>query len=171
MADDAPNPDIRLALEGIASKLPDYVLARRYYNGNHRLLFASDKYRNAFAGLFSAFADNLCPTVVDSTADRLQLRGFEAASGAGSEAAIEAVTAIFEANRMDQRVGQVHTSALRDGDGYAIVWPAGADGGVEIWPSRADQMWVRYSAERPNMLDAAAKLWRTNDGRQRLTLY
>lgn len=168
MAEQEPNPDIKEALEGIAANAPDYALYRRYYNGEHRLLFASDKFRNAFGSLFAAFADNLCPTVVDATADRLELRGFESTSGK-DEAAIADITAIFASNRSDQRAGQIHTSALRDGDGYAVVWP-GDEGTVEIWPNRADQMWVCYSPDRPNEIEYAAKAWNGSAGR-RLTLY
>lgn len=167
MPDDT-NADIKAALEHISARAPYYAISERYYRGDHRLLFATEKFRNAFGSLFQALSDNLCRTVVEALADRLQLRGVDVT--AGPKELGEQVAAIFEANRMDQRVGKVHTAALRDGDAYVIVWP-GADGAVDIWPSKADQMWVRYSHERPSEIDLAAKLWTAGPGVRRLNLY
>ena len=47
-----------------------------YYDGRHRLAFSSQKFRNAFGGLFSAFADNWMPLVVDAVEERLNVEGF-----------------------------------------------------------------------------------------------
>jgi hypothetical protein len=47
-----------------------------YYGGEHRLKFATEKFRSTFGFLFREFADNLCPAVVDAVADRLKLTGF-----------------------------------------------------------------------------------------------
>lgn len=53
-----------------------YALRCAYYDGNHRLAFATEKFRNAFGHLFRELADNLCPTVVDAVADRMVIQGF-----------------------------------------------------------------------------------------------
>src|SRR5688500_4182343 len=47
-----------------------------YYEGDHRLAFASEKFRVAFGTLFKEFADNWCPLVVDAVVERLQVVGF-----------------------------------------------------------------------------------------------
>lgn len=57
-------------------RMPRYALRCAYYDGNHRLAFATEKFRNAFGHLFREIADNLCPTVVDAVADRMVIRGF-----------------------------------------------------------------------------------------------
>jgi hypothetical protein len=43
-----------------------------YYEGDHRLAFATAKFREAFGSLFAAIADNWCQIVVDSKAERLE---------------------------------------------------------------------------------------------------
>jgi hypothetical protein len=57
-------------------RMGTYALRCAYYDGNHRLAFATDKFRNAFGHLFKEVADNLCPTVVDAVADRMVILGF-----------------------------------------------------------------------------------------------
>jgi hypothetical protein len=53
-----------------------YALCCSYYDGNHRLAFATEKFRNAFGMLFREVADNVCPTVVDAVSDRMVITGF-----------------------------------------------------------------------------------------------
>jgi hypothetical protein len=53
-----------------------YKLAHAYYDGQHRLQFAINRFRTIFGALFGPFADNLCPAVIDSLTDRLDLIGF-----------------------------------------------------------------------------------------------
>ena len=61
------------ALASLHVRAPDYALYRAYYDGQHRLAFATDKFRDAFGTILRSFADNLCPTVVDAVADRLEV--------------------------------------------------------------------------------------------------
>jgi hypothetical protein len=72
----AMNPDIAKAIKKIGKKQGAYRLFSSYYEGEHRLKFASEKFRGAFGYLFQEFADNLCPAVIDSVVDRLQITGF-----------------------------------------------------------------------------------------------
>src|SRR5205085_2766869 len=48
----------------------------RYYEGDHRIAYATAKFREAFGSLFSAFADNWCPIIVDASVERLVVEGF-----------------------------------------------------------------------------------------------
>ena len=54
-----------------------YALYNAYYDGDHRLAFATEKFRSTFGTLFKEFAENFCPAVVDSMADRLKIAGFK----------------------------------------------------------------------------------------------
>src|SRR5262245_61041502 len=63
----------------------NYGLARSYYDGEQRIALATAKLRSAFGGLFVTFADNLCPAVVDSVADRLEITGFESVDASTGE--------------------------------------------------------------------------------------
>lgn len=174
-------PDLDAALKQIASRRDAYAHARAYYNGDHQLTFATEKFRNAFGTLFQAFADNVCAAVVDAVADRLELTGFgpdtpEIEGEPGDDVADIQETdawAIWRANRMDQRAGEVHQEALTCGDSYLIVWP-GSDGQPRLHPQRADRMTVQYDSDNdddPAALAWAAKVWIERDQRARATLY
>lgn len=161
-------PDIAIALKQFSARAQSYKLAADYYAGNHRLLFATEKFRSVFGSLFRAFADNLCAKVVDAPASRLSITGFSVEKG-GEKLANE-VWALWLANRMDLRAGEVHTEALTSGDAYVIVWPDD-DGQPIIYPNDAAMMTARYDSERPGVISWAAKAWLGDDGKLRLNLY
>jgi hypothetical protein len=161
------NNDIEQALLQIQNRKPKYDRFYRYYAGDHRLVYATDKFKNVFGHLFYAIADNLSQLVVDSISDRLQVNGFNVEEG-GKDSDDDAWE-VWQMNRMDERAGLVHREALRAGDAYALVWP-NKDGEPVIWPQMAHQCTVRYDDEEPDRLLWAAKVWMT-EKRVRLNLY
>jgi hypothetical protein len=184
--------EIDVALKSIIARADLYALYRRYYEGEHRLAFATEKYRSAFGGLFAEFADNLCPRVVDALADRLQIVDFgieqpasnrrpaDMLGGVQPDAPAQSNSAAMElwtANRMDQRAGQTMQEALIEGDSYLLVWPENApgsrtDGLPTFYPQSAAEVYVHYDVERPGVIQWAAKLWFDEPGKRwRITLY
>jgi hypothetical protein len=163
-----PPPELDLALQATASRRPGYARYAAYYDGQHPLTFATQKFRNAFGSTFAAFSDNLCPAVVDAVADRLLLEGFGVEQGGDTLAA--AAWALWLANRMDRRAGEVHLEALRSGDAYVIVWPD-ATGAPIFYPNGAAACTVHYDAEAPGRVLWASKQWWADDGHARLNLY
>lgn len=163
---------LALALQQIGGRAGRYRALRRYYDGQHPLAFATSKYRSAFGDLFRAFALNLCPAVVDAVADRLVVTGFQVGEGAAGDGVEAEAAAIWAANRMDRRSGEVHLEALISGDAYVLVWPD-RKGLPRIWPERAAHMTVRYAddGEDPEAIAWAAKAWMLDDNRARLNLY
>ncbi len=140
--------DIPWALGSFRSR-QNYKLYRDYYDGNHRLLFATEKFRNAFGDMFQNFSDNLCAPVVDSVSDRLQVRGFDAQD---QPELTERIDDLWTLNRMDRRSGEVHSTALKEADSYVIVWPA-TDGNVRIWPQNPENITVHYDEEQSDLID------------------
>lgn len=175
-------PDLAAALKQLKARLPAYQLYHDYAEGRQRLAFATDKFRNTFGSLFRAFADNMCAGVVDAAADRLVITGYaiegdQEASESDGKASTARTAAddawdIWNANRMDERAGEVHREALTSGDGYVIVWP-GDDGQPTIYPNDAANVTVRYDPETPGRIIWAAKAWIDDDagGRLRVNLY
>lgn len=164
------NPDVAIALKQIKSRASEaqYGLYRDYYAGKQRLSFATTKFRETFAGLFQAFADNLCPLVVESVADRLNVTGFGIETGAQSLS--NDAWEIWQSNRMDEQAARLHSHALRYGDAYVVVWPAD-DGVPVLWVQDCPELiTVTYDEERPNVLLWAAKAWVANK-KARLNLY
>lgn len=163
--------DLLWGLTALRARWSGYRLRQQYYDGRHRLAFATDEFRSAFGTLFSAFALNLCPTVVDSVADRLQVVGFSAPAAEGGESGESpAAEAIWADSRMDVQAGHVHVEALVKGSAYVIVWPD-EGGWPTLYPQTAEEVVVRYDAGRPGRALYALKAWRADDGRYRVTAY
>lgn len=187
-----PSSDVEWALRQYCSgaRHNAYLESRAYYEGKHRLAFATESFRESFGGLFSAFAENMCPAVVDAVGDRLELTGFESTAKKTStvavESPIEGVPArkrveieddigqrawdLWEDLNMDTKSPDVHREALTMGDGYVIVWPDN-EMNVQIWPQDAEQMAVQYDPDSEGRILRASKLWQIDDGRYRMNLY
>lgn len=169
--------DIKAALNGLQARQVAYRKTSRYYLGDQDLSYATQKFRNTFGQLFSTFAENVCPVVVDTVADRLQVTGFTLtdASNTAWVDNIEAATGeIYRRNRLNQRQGQLYQEALRSGDSYCIVWPD-ETGQAVIYPQQANQVAVSYHPEQVGFITNAAKWWLTTEEngqhRIRLNLY
>ncbi len=159
-----------------------YARTARYYNGEHDLAFATEKFANTFGSLFREFALNLCPAVCDAVRDKLKIEGFSVQSTGLSlpvsddkktqakACTLNETDAIWHRNRMDIRSGEIHKEALTQGDAYAIVWPD-AEGKAAIFPNTASSITVEYDEETPGKIIWAAKFWRTRDKFTRLNLF
>lgn len=146
-----------------------------YYRGEHPLLFATSKYREAFAALFKAFADNWMQIVVDSVEERLHVEGFRFATGEaeGSEADSDAWY-VWQANGLDRESGLAHLEALICGESYALVDPTVTVGQREVpqvTVEHPSQMICAVSPENRRVRSAALKRWRDDDGRDLATVY
>lgn len=159
---------IERAVKQFKARKPLYRLYQDYYDGQHRVAFATKKWTDAFGATFRQFADNLCPAVVDAVADKLTLVGFGVEEG--QESIADEAWNLWKANRMDRRAGEVHVEALTNGDSYLIVWPDD-DNIVRFYPQCADLMTVKYDEENPQWILWAAKAWLTDEERLRLTVY
>jgi hypothetical protein len=154
-----------------------YLLYRDYYNGDHRLNFATTKFTNTFAGLFREFSLNLCTTIVDTLSDRIQLEGFDVVPDPladiqpDEKTVQDSLTHIWEENRMDRRQHEAHHETFQTGDGYVIVWPDPETQIPIFWPQRAEEIMVTYNSENPTIIDWAIKVWTTTDLFQRVTFY
>lgn len=172
-------PTLTRAVRTLKAPARTYFLYTQYYAGNHRLAFSTEKFRNAFGFLFRAYALNMCPSVVNAVADRLQVIGFQLEK-AGKQAsnvsapdalADEAWNQIWLPNKMHRKSGEVHQQAIKNGDAYVIVWPD-ETGFPVISPQRAELCHVQYDIENPAKVAWACKGWLDQDmQRARLNLY
>lgn len=155
--------DVKWALESVACRREAYDSFSDYYDGLHPLLFATEKFRNAFGNLFQSLCDNLCPTVVEAMADRLNVTGFD---GTLSKEAEDA----WQEKRLRRASNQVHRAAAKYGDAFVLAWPDG-DGVPQVWPQKSQQCAVRYDLDEPGKEELGAKVWMTADEYVRCTLY
>lgn len=151
---------------------------QRYYDGNHDLAFAAEKFKNTFGTLFREFALNLCPVICDAVRDKLRVTGFGRMSSGKSygfsrdeQITPEGVThTIWNRNRMATRAGSVHKEALVCGNAYLLVWPDSL-GRAAFHPNRASQVAVKYNEDDPGRIDWAAKAWTDAEKRIRLNVF
>jgi hypothetical protein len=174
--------DLQTALDNFRLNAARYERYERYYNGDHDLAFATEKFQNTFGTLFREFALNLCPVVCDAMRDKLRIRiprrnagnlpafvrgvsttgnGFDSEHTQAGSLRSDAES-IWTRNRMALRCGEVHKEALRSGDAYLIVWPD-ANGRATLFPNRAANIFVQYDDENAGRVLWAAKWWPTRD--------
>lgn len=135
-----------------------------YYNGDHALSFATEKFRMAFGKLFSAFSDNWCRTVVDASVERLAIDGFRLPSKTASKKA----WATWQGNRLDAEAILAHTEAVKTGRAYVIVQPGP---NPRITVEHPSQVIVEHAAGDRRQRLAALKKWRGEDGYSYANLY
>jgi hypothetical protein len=179
------NKHIEQALTDFRDRASRYERTERYYNGEHDLKFATEKFENTFGTLFREFALNLCPVVCDAVRDKLRITGFSVESGRRNAGSLPAsdqnedtqagslrsdTRRIWHRNRMSTRSGEVHKEVLKTGDAFVIVWPD-AQGLARIHPNRAANISVTYDEDAQGLISRAAKIWHTADKRVRLNLF
>lgn len=170
------NEQIEKTLAAMRLKGPRYAKTDRYYDGDHDLAFATEKFANTFGTLFREFALNLCPVICDAIRDKLHVTGFSVDAVASPSEAVSAgsrhsdLREIWHRNRMASRAGEIHKEVLKNGDAYVIAWP-NALGQAVLYPNRAANVDVIYDDEDPGRIVSAAKLWRDADKHIRLNLF
>lgn len=163
-------------LSGGCKRLQAYRKYEKYYDGDHPLAFATKKFRSTFWAVFNKFAENLCQSVVDIQAERLEVIGFTS-SDAGTKETAGGVRVVddpigssawdlWEEQDLDLVADEVHQDALLYGDGFTITETDGS-----VWVQEPCQMAVRYSEEYPGKIEVAAKIWKNQDGTYNLNLY
>lgn len=109
----------------LIERRPMVARAANYYDGDHNLGFASEKFLEAFGGLFRAFSDNWCATVVDAAEERLNVEGFRVSDAADSSD--QGAWDIWQRNELDAQSQLAHQEALYAGVSYVTVWPESDD--------------------------------------------
>jgi hypothetical protein len=139
-----------------------------YYTGAHPLVYAGDKFRNAFGRYFAGWSDNFCSLVVDAVDERLDVEGFRMGS---DEEADKDAWRIWQANGLDADSQIAHLEALVKGVSYVLVWPDDEDPETpEITIQDALETIVASDPCGRERL-AGWKSWKESDGTTFGTLY
>lgn len=185
-----PIAKIRLALVSLRERAKAYQVCINYYDGFQPLNFASDRYQHYFGQMVRRYRENLCPGIVDSLTDRLQVTGAvleaqlapestESPIPAGEQqqpgqdpdaAANAALWAIWKANRMAVRAGRIHKEAVKVGDAFVIVWKDPLIGSARFYVQDSRRIHCHYDPET-EICDWAAKFWIDETKRGRCVLY
>jgi hypothetical protein len=150
-----------------------FQLYKDYYEGQHKLAFATKKFREAFGGLFSEFADNWCSVVVQAPAERLKVQGISLGSGAEDQEESHDVDAwhMWQENELDAWSGIHHTEILTTGYGYILAWSDDNDRPA-FTIEDAQQVICDYRPGQSRRPAAALKRWSDDwDGHEIAYLY
>jgi len=164
--------EIRWASEALADLGPKYRAAAGYCSGAHDLGYVASKVKNLFGRLLVGFRDNLCSSVVDSFADRLQMVGISASD---TDQQLR-IADIWKRNRMEGLTGRVMRQVINLGDAFVLVW-SDANGLARFYPQPKGTMVVRYEDDgEDRRITEAVKAWLATDSltqqkRLRVTRY
>ena len=177
-----PVDDIPWAVADLNSRAEAIALRRDYYDGKHRSMIPEGKtLAPQLRRLLDDLDDNLCDDVVDEPVNRMVLLGWNATGGSDDEDETDeqaeaarknlalAAQQSWEENRGNARSRDVHRNGWRAGDGWTIV-QQDQEGKVRWYSQRPECMAARYSKDRPDEMEVAAKCWR-DGSRWRLNLY
>lgn len=142
-----------------------------YYEGQHRLAFATSKFREAFGNLFGTMADNWCQVVVDASVERLQVQGFRFGP---DEDADDDAWHIWQANDMDNAAPMGFETAVVTGQSYLLVSPQGSEDEPDTPRITVEHPSEVIVANRPGLVSerlAAFKKWIDDDGYAMGTVY
>jgi hypothetical protein len=153
----------------LEDRRPELERHQAYYEGQHRLAFATSKFREAFGSLFSAFSDNFCELVVGAVEQRLNVEGFRMGPR-GTEADKDAWR-IWQANQLDADSQIAHTTALVKGIAYVSVGPGQTLDTPEILVEDPCQTIVMYEPGSRRRRAAGLKRWVDDSGRLMANLY
>lgn len=130
-----------------------------YFEGRHKLAFASARFREVFAKMLAAVSDNWVPLVIRSTVERLHVQGFRVETSADDQADT-AAWEIWQRNDLDEGTDLAFVEAAKHGESYLLVWwDDNRDGLARITAEHPRQMIVRRVPGDRTRLRAALKRW------------
>jgi hypothetical protein len=154
-----------------------------YYEGRHKLSFATSKYREQFGMMLAAVSDNWLPLIINAWVERLKPQGFS--FGEENQEGDKDAWRIWQANFLDADCKLGFREAGKHGESYLLIWPDEHPTGTfgKLFARRSDKAPPRITLEHPSQVvvrraagdrrrrAAALKKWREDDGTQMATLY
>ena len=161
------------ALKAFENFDEDYTKFQNYYEGDHELAFATDRWKDVFGDTFEQFSDNWCGVVVDSLAQRLEITGFRGGGdGNESKTNVDAAEEMWEREVLSIEEEDLTTQTLVKGDGYLIVWPnPEQQGEVQVFFNDARDTNVYYDPANKRRILRGCKRYFDEHGVQFLYIY
>ena len=145
-----------------------YRTYSEYYDGKHqKMVFAQARHKRQFAELFEHWCDNFSGLIVDSVNERLAIDGFRMTDEPDAD---KDARDIWQRNFMDSESNAAHLDALVNGLSFAVVW-ADRDGRPTITVESAEHVVVQYYPGSRRDIEAAAKFYTDDWGREWVTLW
>jgi hypothetical protein len=139
----------------------------QYYDGQQRLAFATQKFREAFARYYSPLANNWMKIVVDAPVSRMEIQGFrfdpDTTKNTWELDADADAWRMWQANNFDAISRILHIDACKFGFSYVLVAPPDDDDPFNSAPvmtgEHPTQCYVFADPANPNKRMAAIKRW------------
>ncbi|MGW2709437.1 phage portal protein [Streptomyces sp. NPDC001356] len=152
----------------IGRRRASYRVYGNYYDGKHqKLAFSQARHFNEFSRIFEGWRDNFCGLIVDSVNERLAVDGFRMTDEPDAD---RDAREIWQRNGMDAEHNAAQLDAMIQGVSYAVVW-ADEKGQPTITMESAEHVIVQYKPGSRRQLDAAAKFYIDDWGREWVTLW
>jgi hypothetical protein len=159
----------RWAVEAITSATDDYEKYEEYYEGDHELEFATDRWKTAFGNEFEQFADNWCQVVVDSLVQRMEIIGWESED---EKSAAKKAEEIWDRLELGIEADDLHLQTTIKGDGYLFVWPnPDNEREAQIFYNDATEVAVFYDPSNRRRIARACKRYQDERGQSHLWIY
>ena len=151
-----PISDIQPALERIKASAAKYQKFYDYFDGNHTWNYSSKSFKDKYGQRLQTLKENLCKTVVQAPASRLEIIGFNSEDKQTETDGWK----LWKQSNMPLYAGAVHREAFKTGDAYVIVWKDEKDR-VKFYPQIAANITV-YKDGESGQTTKAVKTWTEN---------
>lgn len=154
----------------LAEDLESYENYEDYYDGEHELAFATERWEEEFGELFEEFADNWCGVVVDAPTQRLKILGWDSTDKAVAREAQD----LWEdpEKGFQAEFDDIFTQAFVKGDSYAMVWEVDGDpDDAELFFNDATEVQVQYDPKNRRRIIRAVKRWEDEEGNIYMGIY
>lgn len=148
--------DVRAAVRLLIDAQPAISRYRAYYDGDHRMEYATGRTEKRYGQLFQGFKDNMCRAVVQASASRLSVTGVNT----GEKASTQAVLDLLKASNFDWIQARAHEDALVTGESFLVAWDDGKGGGAKLYHNGAGLIWPVYESLGDRTMRLAVKMWR-----------
>lgn len=159
--------DLDRAWAALTAKQLPYTNLWRYYDGDHPIVYSTERLRRVFDGIQARFSQNWCAVVVDATHERISLQRFVVV---GDERATDRLNELWRLTEMTLDDDDAHLAALVIGEAYLMAWLS-EDGEVEAYFNDPRLCHIEYDPDNPRKRLWAAKWWVGVDEKRYLTMY
>ena len=150
----AENTDVKLCLDALAAKKNERAKRWNYYDGEHPLVYASDKLNQVFRQQV-VFVQNWCEVIVNATLDRLKFRAFDCGTNNVAKETLEKMWR----NTLRKQAQNVHKAVAVTGEGYVIAWPDKETSKPQAFYHDPRTAHVLYEDDDPTKKRVGCKLW------------
>lgn len=156
-----PSWYLRILDKQLCKRKPIIDLHNAYYDGSHRLLFATDRFKRQFGEMLKHLNDNWCELVADAVDERMTVQGFRFGP---EENADKDAWLIWQRNQMDAQSQMLHIESLVCAEACTLTWYDDDDANLaRITVERADQAIVATSPGDSRRRLAGLKRWVDED--------